>query len=817
MGLNHLLRRLRRSPLFTLVTLATLAIGIGANSAIFGVLNGILLKPLAYPHAEELISIDHRAPGVNIPHLGIAPFLYFTYRDEGRTLQDLGMWDSDAVAVTGTAEPQQVESVDVTDGVLPILGVQPVAGRLFSRADDSPGSPNTIILSYGYWQAHFGGNRGVIGQNLMANGTPHQIIGVLPREFRFLDLKPQLFLPMQQDRAKTFLGNFSFQALGRLKPGVSAVQASADASRLIPIAIGKYPPYPGYSASMFQEARLAPELLPLRQSIVGDVGNVLWILMATIGIVLLIACANVANLLLVRTEGRQQELAIRAALGASWGRIARELTVESLMLGLVGGVLGLGLAYGALRWLVALAPANLPRLDQIGIDARVLLFTLAASLAAGLLFGAIPVIKYAGPHLSATIRAGGRSISQSRERHRARSTLVVVQVALAMLLLVGSGLMIRTFMALRNLQPGFTRPEEVQTLRIYIPDVQVKDPVQVTHMEQNIVDKIGALAGVQSVALTSALPMDGGGWRDPIYAEDRTYSENQLPPIREYRPVSPGLFQTVGNHLVAGRDFTWTDLYDMRPVAIVSENMARELWHDPARAIGKRVRENTKAKWREVVGVVGDSRDDGINQSAPAIVYWPLLMKDFSGDDVRAQRGVSIVVRSARTGSSGFVQQISQATWSINSQLPLASWKTLREIYDRSLARTSFALTMLAIAGAMALLLGVVGIYGVISYSVSQRTREIGIRMALGSPRKEVTRLFLWYGVRLSALGIVCGLAAAVACTRLMHSLLFEVSPIDPATYLGVAAGLMAAAALASYLPALRATGIDPTTALRAE
>jgi predicted permease len=803
--------------MFAVVTLATLAIGIGANTAIFSVLDGVLLKPLPYPHAEELISIDHAAPGVNIEHAGAAPFLYYTYREQNRTLRDAGMWQSDYVAVTGSAEPQQVAGIDITEGVLPILGVQPFLGRLFTRADDSPGSPRTVILSYAYWQTSFGGDRSAIGRTIMASAQPREIIGVLPARFRFLDLKPALFLPMQHDRGKTFLGNFSYRGLARLKPGVTLAQANTDAARLIPVALGSFPPYAGYNAKMFNEARLAPIFVPLKQEMVGDAGNVLWILMATIGIVLVIACANVANLLLVRTEGRRQELAIRAALGAGWGRIARELFAESLMLGLLGGALGLGLAYGAVRWLVALAPANLPRLDEISMDTPVLLFTLAASLAAGLLFGAIPVLKYAGPRISATLRAGGRTVSHSKERHRARSTLVVVQVALAMLLLIGSGLMIRTFRTLRQVQPGFTNPEEIETLRIYISDAQVKDPAQAIRMEQNILDKIAALPNVQSVGLSSTVPMDGDGWRDPVFAEDRVYSESQIPPLRRFRMVSPDLLKTMGNTLVAGRDFTWTDVYDKRPVALVSENLARELWHDPAKAIGRRIRENLKGPWREIVGVVGDERDDGVNQKAPTIAYWPLMMDDFSGETPFVQRGVAIMVRSSRTGSSGFVRDIGQAVWSMNPDLPLANVRTLRAVYDKSLARTSFALVMLALAGGMALLLGLVGIYGVISYSVSQRTREIGIRMALGSPQKDVTRLFLWHGLRLSAIGVVCGLAGAVASTRLMSSLLFQVSPLDPATYAGVACVLVAAAALASYLPALRATGIDPMDALRAE
>ena len=803
--------------MFAVVTLLTLAIGIGANTAIFSVLDGVLLKPLPYPHAEQLIYVDHKAPGVGMTHAGEAPFLYYIFREQNRTLQDLGMWDGNSVAVTGTAEPQQVSAVDVTQGVLPILGAQPVVGRLFTTADDAPDSPRTVILSYAYWQAHYGGERSALGKTIQADSQPAEIIGVLPKEFRFLDQNPALFLPMQRDRSKTNLGNFSFAALARLKPGVSLAQASADAARLIPVSIDAFPPFPGYSTAMFKQAGLAPNFVPLKNSIVGDVGNVLWILMATIGIVLVIACANVANLLLVRTEGRQQELAIRVALGAGWGRIARELFAESMMLGLLGGVLGLGLAYGAIRWLVALAPASLPRLNEISIDAAVLLFTLAASLLAGLLFGAIPVLKYAGPRLASTLRSGGRSLSYSKERHRARSTLVVVQVGLAMLLLVGSGLMIRTFRTLRSVQPGFSDPEQLLTMHIYIPSEQVKDPAQAVRMEQAILDKMAAVPGVQSVGLSSFVPMDNQGWHDPIYAEDHVYADQKIPPLRRFRMITPGLLKTMGNSMVAGRDFTWTDVYEMRPVALVSENLAREYWHDPAAAIGKRIHENPKAKFREIVGVVADERDDGVDQDAPKVAYWPMLMDDFSGDKTFVQRGGTIIVRSSRTGSSDFVQDLSRAIWSINADLPVANVRTMREIYDKSMARTSFALVMLALAGAMALLLGVVGIYGVISYSVSQRTREIGIRMALGSPQMEVTRMFLWHGLRLAAVGVVFGLVAAVATTRLMASLLFHVSPLDPLTYIGVSGGLVAAAALASFLPALRATAVDPVDALRAE
>jgi putative ABC transport system permease protein len=803
--------------MFTSVAVLTLAIGIGANSAIFSVVEGVLVKPLPFHEAEQLVAVDHTAPGVNIANAGAAPFLYFTYREDSRSFQDIGLWRSDTDSVTGLAEPEEVPSLDVTDGVLPLLHVKPALGRLFSRNDDSPGGPETVILTNGYWRAKLGGDPSIVGRRLVVDGRLREIIGVLPETFRFLDLKPALVLPLRLDRAKTFLGNFSYTAVARLKPGATIGQANADVARLIPSALQRFPAFPGYSVKMFEEARIGPLVQPLKQSLIGDIGTVLWVLMGTVGMVLLIACANVANLLLVRAEGRQQELAVRAALGAGRGQIARELLVESVTLGVFGGVLGLGLAYSALRVLTAIAPANLPRVDQISIDGSVLLFTLGISLVAGLLFGAIPVFKYAGPQLGATLRAGGRTLSQSRERHRARSTLVVVQVALALVLLISSGLMIRTFQALKRVQPGFSRPEEVQTLRISIPRSAVPDEVNVVRMEQRLLERLAAIPGVSSAGVTTIVPMSGGGWHDPVFAEDQADTGRQMPALREFKFISPGLLKTMGNTVVAGREFTWADIYDQRRVAMVSENMARELWRDPAAAVGKRIRERLEAPWREVVGVVSDERDDGLNQKAPTIAFWPILMDNFSGDEPFVSRTLAYVIRSRRAGSSGFLGEVSQAVWSVNPNLPLANVRTLQEVHEKSLTRTSFALVVLGIAGAMALLLGVAGIYGVISYAVSQRTREIGIRIALGAQREEVTRMFIGHGARLAAAGIACGLVVAVALTRVMSSLLFDVSPIDPVTYGGVSLGLIAAAALASYVPALRATIINPVEALRAE
>jgi putative ABC transport system permease protein len=817
MRLNQVLRRLWQLPVFTTIAVLTLAIGIGANAAIFSVIEGVLLKPLPYPQPDQLVILDHSAGGLNLKHAGSAPFLYFTYREDGRVFQDVAMWSGDTVSVTGLAEPEEVRTVDVTDGMLPILGATPALGRLFTKLDDSPGAADTVILMAGYWRSRFGSDPAAVGRRILIDGKAREIIGVMPDAFRFLDSKPAILLPLQFDRGKVRLGNFSFGSIARLKPGVTPDQATAEMARLLPIAITRFPAWDGMSTQMFIDAKLQPIARLLKEEVVGDIGSVLWVLMGTIGMVLLIACANVANLLLVRAEGRQQELAVRAALGASRGRIAYELLAESVVLGLVGGAAGLGVAYGAVRALVALAPGDLPRIDSIAIDPLVLLFTFTISIVAGLLFGVIPVFKYAGPQVADGLRSGGRNSSASRDRHRARGTLVIVQVALALVLLVGSGLMIRTFQALRHVNPGFTNPEQVLTLSLGIPEAQVKDPVAVVRMQQAIMERVAAVPGVASVGMTSLVPMTNSGWHDPTYAADKTYQKSELPAIRLFKFSSPGLVKAMGNTIVAGRDFTWSDIYDTHPVAMVSENLARDLWKEPSAALGKRIRENQTSAWREVIAVIGDERGEGVDKKAPATAIWPMMMTRFAGNEVQIRRSMSYIIRSPRAGSAAFVNEVSRAVWSVNPNVPLARVRTLDEVVRASMARTSFTLVMLAIAGAMALLLGVAGIYGVISYSVSQRTREVGIRMALGAQRSTVTTMFVRYGLGLAAIGIACGLTAAIVLSRLMGSLLFEVNPTDPLTYVAVCLSLTAAAVLASYIPALRATAVNPVTALRAE
>jgi predicted permease len=814
---NHVVRRLARSPQFTAITLLTLAIGIGANTAIFSVVDGVLLKPLPYPHAEELVAVWQTAPGLNRKELGISPSLYFIYRQENRTFQDIGMWLYGASSVTGVVQPEQMKTLRVTEGTLPLLGIHPILGREFSQQDVSSGSPETVLLAHWYWQTRFGGDAAVIGRRILVDGIARQVIGVLPQSFRFLHLKPGLVLPFHFDRSKLLLGDFSYLAVARLKPGVTVEQASADVARMIPMNIQRFQPPPGYSVKLFEDARIGPNVRPLHRYLVGEVDTMLWVLMGSIGLVLLIACANVANLLLVRTEGRQQELAIRAALGAGASQIARELLLESVALGLIGGVLGLGLAYWALKVLIWAAPANVPRIEEISINPVVLLFTLAISLAAGVLFGLIPVFKYVGPNLANSLHSSGRSSSQSRERHRARSTMVVVQVALALVLLICSGLMIRTFQAMRNVQPGFTQPEELQAMRISIPRAQVAGAAAVMRMEQDILEKIRAVPGVSSAGMVSAIPMDDQAWANSIFVKDRSYADGQIPPLRHFKVASPGLFRTMGNRLLAGRDFEWQDSYDLRNVAIVSENTARELWGNSTDALGRQIRDTAGGPWREVVGVVADEYDDGLNRVAPSIVYWPTLMQDFGGIKESMQRSMTYVVRSRRTGSAGFIEDISRAVWAVNPTLPVADTRTMEFVYRKSLALTSLTMTLLLIASSMALLLGIVGVYGVISYTILQRRREIGIRMAIGASRQELTGMFVRDGLVLASIGVACGLIAAVLLSRALKTLLFEVSPVDPLTYGAVVIFLVAATIIASYIPARRATEIDPAEALRAD
>jgi predicted permease len=818
------LRMLGRNSVFTVVGLLTIAIGIGANAAVFSVVNSVLLKPLNYPKAEELVSLHQVAPGAAgladfENGLLLSPSMYFTYAEQNRTFQSTGVWLTDTANVTGLSEPEQVRAVVVSDGVLQALGVPPAVGRWLSQPDQVPGGPDRVMLSYGYWQRRFGGDRGVMGRNVMMDSRPREIVGVMPQGFRFVDTDFDVIAPFKFDRGKQILAGFGYHGIARLKSGVTIAEANADITRMLPIWMDSWTNGPGTNPHIYETWKITPMIRSLKQEVIGNVSEVLWMVMGTIGLVMLIACANVTNLLLVRVESRQQELAVRAALGAGRGRIVRGLLVESVMLGLLGGTLGVGLAYAGVRFLLSTGPANLPRLGEISVDVRTLGFTLLLSLLSGLMFGLIPALKYAGPRTSLALRSAGRTISVSRERHRARNTLVVGQVAMALVLLVSAGLMIRTFQALRRVDPGFTDAQHLQVMRISIPDSLVAEPQRVTRTQNEILDKLAAIPGVKSTGFVSEMPMEGfdSDW-DEIFAEDRVYSEDAIAPLRLYKYISPGFLQTAGTHLVAGREFTWSEVYGRRSVVMVSENFAREMWGLPSAAIGKRLREFSKMPWHEVIGVIQDVREKGVQEKAPEIVYWPPMMENLFGPGpAQAVRTVTFAIRSDRTGTESFLNEIRQGVWSVNSNLPLASVRTMQEVYDKSVARTSFTLVMLGTAGAMALALGIIGIYGVISYTVSQRKREIGIRLALGAQSADVVSMVLRQGAKLALVGVCIGVAAAFALARLMTGLLFGVTAHDPLTFAAVAALLILIALLACYIPARRAMKVDPMVALRYE
>jgi putative ABC transport system permease protein len=818
------LRMLRHNPVFTVVGLLTIAIGIGANAAVFSVVNSVLLKPLNYPQAEQLVSLHQIAPGAAgladfANGLLLSPSMFVTYSEQNRTFQSVGLWTSGTANVTGLAEPEQVRMIDVSNGMLQTLGVPPVAGRWLSEADQIPHGPERVMLSYGYWQKRFGGDRSAIGRNIVVDSRPREIIGVMPQGFRVVDSDFDVIEPFAFERGKLILAGFGGHGIARLKPGATIAEANADITRLLPIWMDSWTNGPGSNPHIYETWKITPQLRPLKQEVLGNVSELLWVVMGTIGLVMLIACANVANLLLVRVESRQQELAVRAALGAGWGRIVRGLLVESVMLGLMGGVLGIVLAYAGVRFLLTVGPANLPRLSEISLDARTLVFTLLLSLLSGLFFGLIPALKYAGPRVALALRSAGRTISVSRERHRARNVLVVGQVAMALVLLVSAGLMIRTFQALRTVDPGFSDAQHLQLLRISVPDSLIANPEQVTRLQNAILDKFAAIQGVKSAAFVSSMPMEDieAGW-DQIYAEDKVYADDTIPPLRLYKYISPGLLQTSGTRLVAGRDISWNEIYAFHPVAMISENLAREMWGTPSAAIGKHLREIPSMPWHEVVGVIQDVREKGLQETPPEIVYWPVLMEDpFEKGKMHTARTATFAIRSERAGTQNFLEELRQAVWSVNSNLPLATVRTMQDVYDKSVARTSFTLVMLGIAGAMALALGIVGIYGVISYTVSQRKREIGIRLALGAQGGDVLQMVLKQGARTALLGVAIGIAVAFGMTRLMASLLFGVTAHDPLTYFLVAALLMSIALLACYIPARRAMRVDPMVALRYE
>jgi predicted permease len=812
-------RAIRQRPLFAGIVIVVLALGIGATTAIFTLADAIVLRPLPYDDADRLVSIHHAAPGRGLDDVGQCAAWHFTYEDENRVFEDLGMYSSGAVAVTGVGDPASLRALFATSGVFRALRLEPVLGRSFTPQDEVPGAPQTVLLSSGYWETRFGADPEVIGRTLRVNGVTREIVGVLPPELGGLEQTPSLVLPLRFDRSTVFVGNIGFGAVARLEDGVTLDQARADVARMLPMAWEKFPGGPVSSSS--DPAAYAVVLQPLKDRLVGSVANLLWILLGGVSVVLLIACANVANLFLVRAEGKETEMAVRTAMGASRRRIGWEYMRESLLLGVLGGAVGLALAFGGLRLLVAAGPAELPRLQNVSLSSAVMLFTVAVSVGTGLLFGLVPSLKHGRGGLVNALKQGGTRGLGGRAQNRARNVLAISQMALALVLLVASGLMLRSMQTLKDVDPGFFGPEEILALRISIPGSEIPDLEETALAFERIARRLEQVPGVASVAMATRIPMDASGNVNPFYV-DGIAPPGGGSPSRRHNWIGEGYFESLGIPLLAGRSFTWDEVHNRFPGAIVSESLAREYWGSPQAAIGGRVAARPDPpRWHEVVGVAADVRYQGLNQDPPLMVYWPQVTRAFwegwAPDSVQTWRGMGYAIRSGRVGTPGFLDDVREAIWEVAPNSPLRGVRPLSGLMAQSVAQTSFTMVLLTVASAAALLLGLIGVYGVISYAVSQRTRELGVRLALGARTRDIKKMVLRQGLLLSLTGVAIGLGLAVSLTRFMAGLLFGVNATDPLTYLVVAAGLTAVALGASYLPARRAGRVDPIVALSAE
>jgi putative ABC transport system permease protein len=722
--------------------------------------------------------------------------MFAAYQENARSFDEFGVWTPGAAAITGGGDPEQVTTVAMTHGVLRALGVRPYLGRWFSAADEIQGAERTVILSYKYWQRKFGGDGRVLGRLVLIDFVPHQVIGVMPRSFEFLNLAPDVFLAQTVAVGAPGSEDADQSGIARLKPGISLEQANQDIARVLSTWTGRN----GLSRQAIEELRVKPNIHPLKQDVVGDVGALLKVLMGALTVVLLLVCANVANLVQVRAQARHDEFAIRAALGAGWGQITRQLMIESLALAALGGAAGLGFAYAGVRLLIAHGPKDLPRLGEISIDSTSIFFALFCSFLSGLLFGLIAAFNSSpGSRLE-----NARGATQNTEQLRAQSALVVAQVALALVLLVGAGLLVRSFIALSAVRPGFTHPEQVQTIRLFIPEAQVPEPERVAQIEAHTLHDLAAIPGVTGAAFASALPLELEYHNGNVVSVEGKTPVGRIPPNRTVKRISPGLFAALGTRLIAGRDFTWNDLFSQRRVAIVSENMARENWGAPKAALGEHIR--IDGPWSVIVGVAENVYDDGVDQQPPGLVYFP-----------GTRRGVTFAVRSSRAGMESLLKEIRVTIHTVDPSLPLAQVRTLSDLYRFTMARRSFALVLLGIAAVMAVTLSIIGVYGVLAYAVAQRRKEISIRLAIGAEPRAVKALFLRQSLILMCFGGAIGLVAARGLCPWMASLLFGVKPFDPLTY-GISGVVTLVAALAgSYVPARRAASLNPIEALRAD
>ena len=804
-------RQLRKNPGFTAVAVITLALGIGANTAIFSVVNAVVLRPLPYKDPDRLALIKERIPMIGpLPITVCAPDV-IQFQRQNQVFDSVAGFHFGQADLSGVAEPERVNADRVNANLFSLLGVQPVVGRTFTAEEDQPGR-YVAILSYGLWQRRFGANPDVLGRTVMLDRQAYAVIGVMPRSFVFplpgmnQGKAADLFVPMAftHDELSDVGDNFNFSVLARLKPGVSLARANSDVEAVAHQILETYPP------QLRNLINLSAVALPLGDEVVGKVRMLLLLLLGAVGFVLLIACANVTNLFLTRAAGRQKEIAVRLAIGAGRLRLLRQFVAESMLLAVLGAGLGLIVAFLITQVLVKLLPANIPRVHAIGLDLPVLAFTLALAVLTGLVFGSTPALAASRTDLNSTLKEGGRSVLQGPQHRRLRATLVVAEVALSLVLLVGTGLLVRSFAHVLGTDPGF-QPEHVLTASLYLPGKRYSEDRQVRSFYRDMIARLGQLPGVEMAGASTDLPLEGG-WNHVFTPEDYRATPGAGLNIAYHSIILGNYLQTMGIPLLRGRYFTEQDNLGSTPVLIINESLARRYWphEDP---IGKRLKWGPAASndpWLTIVGVVSDVKQEALDAATIPHTYEPY------GQHEGAPSSLNLAIRAAGDPTS-LPSVMRAAVWGLDRQLAVAQVRTMDQVISESNAPRRFNLFMLAAFAVLALVLAAIGIYGVIAYSVAQRTHEFGIRMALGAETGDVLKMVLIHGLWLALSGVALGSISALALTGFLSSLLYGVKPTDPLTFVAVSLLLLAVALMAVYIPARRATKVDPMVALRYE
>ena len=807
------LRVMRKNPGFIAIAVFALALGVGANTAIFSVVNAILLHPINYENPDRLMMVWEKGARRGLGQIPSSLPAFLDLRTSNNSFEDLGAFADSNFNLTGGEQPERVIGVRVTASLLSLLGVQPVKGRLFLPEEDQPQASRVLILSHQLWRRSFGDNPNIVGQPVALNGDSYTVVGIMPADFKFPPAfsatiassqyampKADLWVPLVPDESLKARANRPLFMIGRLKPGVTPTAAQSD---LNVIASRLQKEYPATDADM------QIDVIPLRQQITGDIRLALIVLFAAVGCVLLIACANVANLLLAKASGRQKEVAIRTALGATRLRIIRQLLTEGMLLGLAGGLLGSLLAVLVLRQLVIFSPANVSIPDNIGIDWQVLAFTLVLSLVTSFVFGLAPALQASKLDLNETLKEGGRGSSGGVKQNRLRSLLVITEVALALVLLIASGLMIKSFLRLQSVNPGFN-PANLITLEMQLPENKYSDKDRQAIFQQQLVQRVAQVPGVQSVGTVDNLPFSGNEFNVGYSIEGQPPLNAAERPRAFLRNVSPNYFEAMGIPLRKGRGFTESDNANAPAATIINETAARKFWPNEE-PLGKRFKRgsvDSQNPWLTVVGVIGAVSHSSLQVASQPEVYLPFQQNP----------GLNLTL-VARTSSDpkAFAGAVRREVSAMDNDLPVSNIKFMDEIVGKSVAQPRVYALLLGIFAGLALILAAIGIYGVISYSVTQRTHEIGIRMALGAQTRDVLALIIKQGMALALVGIFLGLLVSLALTRVLASQLYGVSSTDPVTYSAISLLLMFVALIACYIPALRATKVDPMIAVRYE